>query len=133
MTMTRSKLREHIFKALFRAEFHDQEEMPGQIALYLESLSPLSEEDGDYISGKTAGILSRKDQIDQAINERSFSWKTGRMGKAELTILRLAVYEILYDEEIPAGVAIDQAVELAKVFGGDQAPAFVNGVLARFV
>ena len=54
------------------------------------------------------------------------------MGKVDLTILRLAVYEIVYDEEIPTSVAINEAVELAKKFGQDSSPAFINGVLAKF-
>ena len=58
-------------------------------------------------------------------------WKTGRMGKAELAILRLAVYELKYDEDVPVKVAINEAVELAKKFGGDESPAFVNGILAK--
>ena len=55
------------------------------------------------------------------------------MGKAELAILRLALYEILYDEEVPEKVAINEAVELAKRFGGNESPAFINGVLAKLV
>ena len=55
------------------------------------------------------------------------------MGKVDLTILRLAVYEIIFDENIPAGVAINEAVELAKAYGQDESPAFINGVLAKFV
>lgn len=55
------------------------------------------------------------------------------MGKVELTILRLAVYELLYDDDIPANVAINEAVELAKVYGGDTSPAFVNGILAKLL
>ena len=58
-------------------------------------------------------------------------WKTGRMGKAELAILRLAVYEMKYDEDVPVKVAINEAVELAKKFGGDESPAFVNGILGE--
>lgn len=67
------------------------------------------------------------------INEVAKGWKTGRMGKAELAILRLAVYEMLYDEEVPVKVAINEAVELAKTFGGDDSAAFVNGILAKLV
>ena len=55
------------------------------------------------------------------------------MGKVELTILRLALFEIRYDEEVPDKVAINEAVELAKKFGGDESPAFVNGILAKLV
>ena len=67
------------------------------------------------------------------VNEKAESWTTGRMGKVELTILRLGIYEIKFDEDIPTGVAIDEAVELAKKFGQDGSGAFINGVLARFV
>ena len=55
------------------------------------------------------------------------------MGKVELTLLRLAVYEMKYDDDIPVGVAINEAVELAKTFGGDGSPAFINGILAKLV
>jgi N utilization substance protein B len=69
--------------------------------------------------------------IDVIIDERSTGWKTSRMGKVELTILRLAVYEMLFDEDVPVTVAINEAVELAKKYGGDDTPAFINGVLAK--
>jgi len=55
------------------------------------------------------------------------------MGKVDLTIIRLALYEILYDESVPEKVAINEAVELAKKFGGDESPSFVNGILAKLV
>lgn len=130
--MTRSKLREHVFKALFQAEFYSSDEMSKQIQVYLETLDPISEEDNAYIEDKVSKILDKKAELDESIDKKSTGWKISRMGKVELTILRLAVYEMLYDEEIPTSVAIDQAVELSKVFGGDQSPAFVNGVLAKF-
>ena len=76
--------------------------------------------------------MEKLDDIDQLLNEKAKGWETERMGKVDLTILRLAVYEILYDEDIPTGVAINEAVELAKKFGQDSSPAFVNGVLAKF-
>ena len=79
---------------------------------------------------KFAGNLP---EIDEAINGVAEGWKTGRMGKVELTILRLAVFELRHDAEIPDKVAINEAVELAKKFGGDDAPAFVNGILAKLV
>ena len=65
------------------------------------------------------------------LDESSKGWKTSRMGKVELTILRLAVYEMKFDEDMPEKVAINEAVELARKFGGNDAPAFVNGVLAK--
>ena len=71
--------------------------------------------------------------IDIMIDEKAKGWKTSGMGKVELTILRLAVYEMLFDEDVPATVAINEAVEIAKKFGGDDTPAFVNGILAKVV
>ena len=71
--------------------------------------------------------------LDEKINEVAEGWKTKRMGKVELTILRLAVYELQFDDEIPERVAINEAVELAKKFGGSEAPGFVNGILAKLV
>ena len=65
------------------------------------------------------------------LDEASKGWKISRMGKVELTVLRLAVYEMKFDEDIPEKVAINEAVELARKFGGDDAPAFINGVLAK--
>ena len=66
------------------------------------------------------------------INKETKGWETGRMGKVDLTLIRLAVYEMKYDDDIPTGVAINEAVELAKKFGQDNSPSFINGVLAKF-
>lgn len=131
--MGRREQREQIFKLLFRVEFNTVEEMPEQLVLFFEgSDEPVSEADEKYITGKYEKIMEKLPQIDQLLNEKTEKWTTDRMGKAELTILRLAVYEILFDEEVPAGVAINEAVELAKKFGQDSAKAFVNGILAKF-
>lgn len=130
--MTRSKLREYIFKALFLQEFYEKDEFPGQVEQYLENEDGISEKERDMIRERTLQVAERIPEIDEQIDKRTTGWKTSRMGKVELAILRLAVYEILQDETIPDGVAINEAVELAKAFGGEQSPAFVNGVLARF-
>ncbi len=89
-------------------------------------------EENHQISGKFNKVVTKLDEIDKVLNDRVQGWDTGRMGKVDLTVLRLAVYEIMYDEEIPTGVAINEAVELAKKFGQDSSPSFVNGVLAKF-
>ena len=70
-------------------------------------------------------------EIDKRIEETANSWKISRMGKVDLTVLRLAVYEMEFDEDVPVGVAINEAVELAKKFGGDDSPAFINGILGK--
>ena len=131
--MTRRELRENIFKMLFRVEFHDENEMNDQLTLFEEQLEGLKEADLSYIKEKTKEVILHLREIDAKINEKSTGWKTSRMGKVDLSIMRLAVYEILFDEEIPEKVAINEAVELAKRFGTDESPAFINGVLAKFV
>ena len=92
-----------------------------------------TQEERSYISGKVLGILQMLPQIDEAIGSYSRGWKVERMPKADLAILRLAVYEIRYDEKIPDKVAVNEAVELAKRYGNDDSAAFINGVLSRFV
>ena len=130
--MSRRELREHIFKLLFRIEFNSLQEMSEQERLYFEDIDEADAADEAYISSKYQKIVDRLEQIDEKINEKAENWDTVRMGKVDLTILRLAIYEILYDEDIPAGVAINEAVELAKKFGQDASSAFVNGILAKF-
>lgn len=122
--MTRSVIREHIFKLLFRVEFHDAHELDGQIRLYMNELGTISEADCKYITEKTQTIAALLPEIDEKINSVSEGWPVNRLGKAELAIMRLAVYEMLYDEDIPVNVAINEAVELAKNYGGDNAPSF---------
>lgn len=129
--MKRSEIRENIFKLVFCGEFHSSDELRAQAYAYLEELPEITEEERSYILQKFDGIKERVAEIDEKINGVAKGWKTGRMGKAELAILRLAVYEMLYDEDVPVKVAINEAVELAKKFGGDESPAFVNGILAK--
>lgn len=131
--MGRREQREQIFKLLFRIEFNEKEDMPEQLRLFFEEAEePVAESDEQYITVKYNHIMEKLSQIDALLNEKAEKWTTDRMGKAELTILRLAVYEILYDQDVPTGVAINEAVELAKKFGQDNGGAFVNGVLAKF-
>ena len=128
--MTRRALREQVFMMLFSVDFHDTEEMTEQVDLFDEA-EECSEKDKEYILTKFNNILEKIDEIDAAINEVSKGWKTKRMGKVDLTLIRLAVYEMKYEEDIPVKVAINEAVELAKQYGTEESPAFVNGVLAK--
>ncbi len=129
--MKRSEIREHIFKLVFCMEFHVQEELQGQLDAYYADMPEITEEERSYIAQKFFGVSEKLSDIDGRINAVAKGWKTERMGKAELAIIRLAVYEMLYDEDVPVKVAINEAVELAKKFGGDDSPAFVNGILAK--
>ena len=131
--MGRSELREHIFKMIFGLEFSENEQINEQLELYLDQLVDVQEKDYDYMLEKAKGIAGKVAEIDQIINENTTGWKTSRMNKVDLSILRLAVYEMKYDDDIPQGVAINEAVELAKIFGGDTSSAFINGVLAKLV
>lgn len=131
--MTRSIIREHIFKILFRAEFYNKEELTQQTDYYVSELSSAKDKEIEYIKDKTLAIIDKLSEIDEIINENSDGWPTNRLGKAELTIMRLAVYEIRFDEEIPDGVAINEAVELSKKYGSDNSSSFVNGVLAKII
>lgn len=129
--MKRRELREHIFELLFRIEFNCPEDMPEQIRLFFADMEELQETDQTYIEEKYARIVEKLPEIDRQIEETAKSWKISRMGKVDLTILRLAVYEVEFDEDVPVGVAINEAVELSKKFGGDDSPAFVNGILGK--
>lgn len=75
------------------------------------------------------GVESNMEEIDSIINELSEGWKVERMPKVDLSILRIAIYEMLYREDIPSGVSINEAVELAKNFGGDRSASYINGML----
>ena len=130
--MNRVKTREYVFKLLFCNEFHNVEEMPKQCRLFLDNLENASEEDKDYITERVKKISDLIPEIDEKINKVSIGWKTERMSKTDLNILRLAYYEMAIDEDIPKKVAVDQAVELAKQYGSDDSPAFINGILAKF-
>lgn len=131
--MSRRKLREYIFKMLFRTEFYEPEELSEQMSLFVEDFMAGEEMEADaaYIQHKYEDIVSHLAKIDQDVNAAVTGWKTSRMGKVDLALIRLAVYEMQYDADIPTGVAINEAVELAKKYGTDDSASFVNGILAK--
>lgn len=129
--MSRRQIREMIFKMVFRVEFHSCDEVPEQFRLFLEAEAEPAEDERDYIQKKVEDIVKHLEKIDALINELTENWKTSRMAKVDLAIIRLAVYEMRYDEDVPVGVAINEAVELAKKYGEENSASFVNGVLAR--
>ena len=131
--MTRRELRENVFKMLFRVEFHQEDEMSGQLGMIEDEVENIKEADVAYINNKCNDIIAKIPEIDEVINASTTGWKTTRMGKVDLSIIRLAVYEIKYEEDVPAKVAINEAVELAKAYGTDNSASFVNGVLAKFI
>lgn len=129
--MLRSQIREVIFKILFRVPFNDKEEMQEQIAYAMEELDGKSQENITYIETKVHAILEHMDELDHTIEEHCTGWNLNRIGKAEIAIMRLAVYELLYEEDIPNKVSINEAVELAKIYCDEDAKGFVNAVLGK--
>lgn len=108
-----------------------EEEPAGDESLFEPVL--LSEEDKELVRARAMDVIARIPKIDKEINEKTESWTTKRMSRLDLSIIRLAVYEIrMKDPEVPLKVAINEAVELAKTYGSEDSPKFVNGVLRRF-
>lgn len=140
--MKRTEIREQLFKLLFRVEFNDSEDIDNQVILFFDNPTKsdaedetveisISKKDEEYISSKFRAIVEKISEIDEKIGSVAEKWTTERIGKVELTILRVAIYEMLFDDTVPESVAINEAVELAKKYGQDGAGAFVNGVLAK--
>ena len=124
--MSRREIREHIFKLLFLLEFYNGDELNEQAERYLDEVEGAvpTEEEAAYIRERFHKIEAQITELDQILTGAATGWKPSRMSKVDLAIMRI-------DEEIPVKVAINEAVELAKKFGGDDSPAFVNGVLAK--
>lgn len=129
--MTRREIREHVFLMLFRKDFHEANELNEQMELYISELEKPSFEEYGYLTIRIQAVVEKIGEIDKILSDASSGWKLNRMSMVDLTILRLAVFEMRFDEDIPVKVAINEAVELAKNFGGDESPSFINGVLAK--
>lgn len=129
--MGRSEQREHIFKLLFQIEFTAESEMPEQVGMYFDLRDVQKDSDREYICKKYEAVAEKVAEIDTLLNEYATGWKTSRMNKVDLAILRLAVYEVKWDDEVPTAVAINEAVELAKKYSSEEGPAFINGILAK--
>ena len=125
--MTRSKQREQAFYLVFESMFNECDPQQA-MALYGDNIEEL----GSYAKCLYSGVTEKKEEIDAAISTHSKGWKISRISKVNLAILRLAVYEISFEEEVPVSVAINEAVELAKKYSGKEDAAFINGVLGGY-
>lgn len=132
-TMTRSQLREHTFRVLFSNGVDVGSTREEQIERYFIMEDEISNKDKNYIIKRCNDIEEELEVIDELLNNKTVGWKVSRMNKVDLAILRLAYYEISSDETVPTGVAINEAVELAKKYSSDEGPAFINGVLAKLI
>ena len=133
--MSKRQFRIEVFKGVFSSAFYDDEEKETQLEqLFNQDVQydklALSEKDSKEANAKCQDILDNISDIDKAIEKALDNWSINRIGKVELAILRVAVYEIQYDKLEPA-IAINEAVEIAKEYGGDKSGAFVNGILAK--
>ena len=130
--MTKRQTRMHLFCMLYSTDFHDNEEMPEQIAMYFEQLDhETMQVDREKIQDLLVDLQFHQPAIDEMIASNSEGWTLNRMSKVDLTILRISVYELLYVEEVPEKVAINEAVELSKEYGGEHSRSFVNGILGK--
>ena len=131
--MNRSSIRENAFKLIYSLEIQEVENLEEQIELFFESNSIKEENAKKYITDVIIGIDKNKEEILKNIEQNlKVEWKLNRISKMDLSILKLAIYEIKY-KEIPYKVAINEAVELAKKYGEDKSKNFVNGILASIV
>ena len=130
--MTRRELRENTFVLLFRTDFHNEEELPEQYEMFFDTMAfSMEQAVRTYVEDKVNNICRYKKQFDDEIGSVSETWEVSRIDKVTLNILRLALYEMEYDDTIPVKVSINEAIELAKKFGPDDASAFVNGILGK--
>lgn len=133
MDMNRTAMRESAFKLIYSLEIQKQDTLKEQIDLYFESENIENKDAREYIEDAVSGIEEHKKEILGFIEKNLKSdWKIDRISKIDLSILKLAIYEIQY-KDIPFKVVINEAVELAKKYGEDSSKNFVNGILASIV
>lgn len=124
--MTRREAREELMKLLFESEFRADEDVK---EVYATSKENREVSDDEYISRVYFGIMEKKEEIDKIIGENAHGWRTDRLGRVSRAVLRIGVYEIVYEDDIPHSVTINEAVELIKKYDDKKARPFVNGVL----
>lgn len=133
--MTKHEMREEVFKIIFGLDFHQDEDIRATVEKYMEKSCdlPLSYREQERIIERAVAIGSMEAELDAEINAVAKGWTTAYMGRAELNLLRIAVYEINHDATVPDKVAVNEAIELAKLYCNDDTPKFVNGLLSHFV
>ncbi|NLN49405.1 MAG: transcription antitermination factor NusB [Clostridiales bacterium] len=146
--MSRRTARKGVFRALFSKIFLEEPEFIKSMDLAFSEdaviwfeeneneeslLNDLSERDRIFFTELIKGTMDNLDRINEVIEENLKSWNIKRIAKTDLAILQLAVYEILYREDIPDSVVINEAVDLGKEHGTDDSGSFINGVLGRIV
>ncbi len=127
--MNRSEMREQAFILLYEKEFFKDKPCEEIEEVFAENISELSE----YAKETFENVCERREELDEIISSYLSGWKIGRLPKVNASILRLAIYEIKYAESVPSGVAVNEAVELAKKYSGADDYTFINGVLGSYL
>lgn len=125
--MNRIQQREQAFFLIFQSQFKSDSDEDA-IELYSENMETV----GDYAKLLYNGVSEKTEELDDVISSFSSGWKINRIPKVNLSILRLAVYEMKYINEVPDSVAINEAVELAKKYSGKEDASFINGILGSY-
>lgn len=129
--MGRKQAREGAMQLLFQIDSNGEYE-DDVIERFLENFQ-FDGSEAEYISDTVSGVMVKKEEIDEFIIKQLEGWSISRLAKVDLATLRLAVYEILYREDIPVEVSINEAIELVKKYSSDESYKYVNGVLGGFV
>ncbi len=132
--MSRKIARELAFKVIFSVDFqHENEDVEKLIMNLEDETKEITQEDKGYINDIVQGVMAKKEELDEKIRKYLKGWTMDRISKTDLAILRLAIYEITYRDDIPYKVSVNEAVELAKTFSDSTSSSFINGVLAGVV
>lgn len=122
--MKRRQARELALQALFQLDNHE-------ISIE-EAIGHVTEEQDSFLTQVVTGVVNHKDEIDASLIDKLENWSLSRLPKIERTVLRIAVFELLFTEETPAKVVINEALEISKIFGDEKSSRFVNGVLSKY-
>lgn len=132
--MSRRIARELVLQSLFQIDFTECEPQAALEAAMAEREEAAASEAAGYAAAVLQGVAAHRGEIDERISRCAIDWTLERMPAMDRNILRLAVYELFFaDEKLAPGVAINEAVEIAKRYGTDESPKFINGVLGKMV
>jgi transcription antitermination protein NusB len=125
----RHQARELALKVLFQLEGSDDD--PEEALAYHASEGGSTEDTTNFARQLVRGVIDNQEKLDSILTETSEHWKLDQMAKVDRIILRIAIYEIAIDRKVPTKAAINESIELAKTFSGDESGRFVNGILGR--
>jgi N utilization substance protein B len=137
MRVSRRDARRHAFHVIFQFPYHDiwdAQKLAASLAHYYDGLEEDERprgRDSEYVLRAVTGTLERQSKLDGVIENFLQEWTVERLNRVDLALMRLAIYEMLCEPDVPPGVAVNEAVELAKEYGSDESPSFINGVLGN--